>query len=65
MKTLRKNVDLDTRTIAVLQIEATLNGYGALKPYLENLLEEKAKRCVKEKPTIYKTLVNASQKKSK
>jgi hypothetical protein len=58
MKKLRKNVDLDIHTVAVLQIEATLNGFGTLKPYLEKLLIDRASKAQKERPKIYAGLSN-------
>ncbi len=57
MKVLRKNVDLDIQTIAVLQIEATLKGHGSLKPYLEELLIEVATKAAKGKPNVYASIV--------
>ncbi len=57
MKILRKNVDLDIQTIAVLQIEATLKGHGSLKPYLEELLKEVAAKAAKGKPKVYASIV--------
>ncbi len=38
MKILRKNIDLNSETVAVLQIEATLKGHGSLKPFLEEII---------------------------
>ncbi|HMV09294.1 MAG TPA: hypothetical protein PKL56_16840 [Cyclobacteriaceae bacterium] len=67
MKTLRKNIDLDNETIAILQIEATLKGYGSLKPFIESLINDFAKKCKKNRPTVYKQIaeqkVHASKKK--
>ena len=63
MKTLRKNIDLNSKTVAILQIEATLNDHGALKPFLEKLLTDYAARCVKQRPAMYKTLVDDKLKK--
>jgi len=61
MKMLRKNIDLDSKTVAILQIEASLAGYGTLKPYLEYLLDEKAKRSVKDRPSVYKSLMGVKK----
>ncbi|HEV8511985.1 MAG TPA: hypothetical protein VGQ59_01845 [Cyclobacteriaceae bacterium] len=57
MKTLRKNVDLTSDTVAILQIEATLNQFGTLKPFLESLLENHAAKCRKARPKVYEALV--------
>lgn len=57
MKTLRKNIDLDSQTVAILQIEATLKGHGSLKPFLESLLREYSLKCLKSRPGVYKTIV--------
>lgn len=69
MKTLRKNIDLDNETIAILQIEATLKGHGSLKPFIESLIKDFAKKCKKNRPAIYNKIVeqraNAPQKKSR
>lgn len=59
MKILRKNVDLDSKTVAILQIEATLNDHGALKPFLEKLLTDYASRCLKQRPSVYKALIES------
>jgi hypothetical protein len=72
MKTLRKNVDLSSGDIAILQIEATLKGYGSLKPFLELVLHETAQKSLKAKPNIYKVffekkkikLITSKEKKS-
>lgn len=67
MKTLRKNIDLDNETVAILQIEATLKGYGSLKPFIESLVKDYAKKCKKNRPTVYNKIVeqkvNVSKKK--
>lgn len=57
MKTLRKNVDLSSDTIAVLQIEATLKGFGSLKPFLESILNDFAVKSAKSKPKVYEAIV--------
>ena len=57
MKTLRKNVDLKTETVAILQIEATLNDFGTLKPYLESILQSHAAKCIKARPKTYEAIV--------
>jgi hypothetical protein len=57
MKTLRKNIDLDNQTIAILQIEATLKGHGSLKPFLESLLKDYSNKCLKSRPSVYKTIL--------
>jgi hypothetical protein len=58
MKILRKNVDLDIETIAILQIEATIHGFGALKPYLEKILNDTAKKLAKGKPKLYSQIIS-------
>lgn len=63
MKTLRKNIDLDSQTVAILQIEATLNDHGALKPFLEKVLIDYAARCLKQRPAVYKSIVESKVKK--
>jgi hypothetical protein len=66
MKTLRKNIDLDNETIAILQIEATLKGYGSLKPFLEGTLSTFAQKCKKLRPGVYgKIIENRLKKKGK
>ncbi len=57
MKKLRKNIDLDSQTVAVLQIEATLKGHGSLKPFLEKLLMDYAIKCMGQRKSVYKELV--------
>jgi hypothetical protein len=57
MKTLRKNIDLDTATVAILQIEATLKGYGSLKPFIEKIVVDFAAKSSRERPDIYKKVV--------
>lgn len=57
MKMLRKNIDLDTKTIAILQIEATLKGHGSLKPFLESLLKDYSTKCLKSRPAVYKSIL--------
>ena len=54
---LRKNIDLSNDTVAVLQIEATLNGFGTLKPFLESLLTAHASKCLKARPKVYEAIV--------
>lgn len=63
MKTLRRNVDLKTQTIAILQIEATLNDFGTLKPYLESLLEAHAAKCIRAKPKTYEAIIEKKAQK--
>jgi len=58
MKMLRKNVDLPTETIAVLQIEATLSGFGSLKPFLEKILKDFATKSSKGRPEVYAKVLN-------
>lgn len=65
MKKLRKNIDLDSKTVAILQIEATLNEHGALKPFLEKLLIDHAARCLKQRPSVYKAILEKKAQKSK
>ncbi|GHN02567.1 hypothetical protein WSM22_40560 [Cytophagales bacterium WSM2-2] len=66
MKTFRKNVDLNSDTVAILQIEATLSQFGTLKPFLESLLENHAAKCKKAKPKVYEALIEKKvQKMSK
>lgn len=57
MKTLRKNVDLDIETVAILQIEATIHGFGTLKPFLEKVLNENAKKASRSKPKLYSQII--------
>ncbi len=57
MKTLRKNVDLDIETVAILMIESTLNGFGTLKPFLESILEGHAAKCRKARPKVYEAIL--------
>jgi len=57
VKTLRKNIDVDAQTVAILQIEATLKGHGSLKPFLEFLLKEYSLKCLKSRPGVYKTII--------
>jgi hypothetical protein len=57
MKTLRKNVDLPSETVAVLQIEATLKGFGSLKPFLESILKDFATKSARSKPKVYEAIV--------
>jgi len=64
MKTLRRNVDLKTETIAVLQIEATLNDFGTLKPYLESILKAHAAKCIKARPKTYEAIVQKQVQKT-
>ncbi len=47
-KMLIKNIDLDNQTVLVLQMEATRAGYGTLKPFLEQILKDRAARVEKE-----------------
>jgi hypothetical protein len=63
MKTLRKNIDLANNTIAILQIESTLAGYGSLKPFLEKIINDFAAKSAKGKPEVYKNVVNQKAKK--
>lgn len=63
MKTLRKNVDLTTETIVILQIEATMKGHGALKPFLEQILRDFAKKCLKARPKAYQALIERKAEK--
>lgn len=62
MKTLRKNIDLDNETIAILQIEATLKGYGSLKSFLEDALRTFAKKCKKLRPGVYGKIIESNLK---
>ena len=69
MKTLRKNIDLSNETIAILQIEATLNGFGSLKPFLEKIVYDFAAKSSKGRPEVYskvlsKKALNLSRKKA-
>lgn len=57
MKTLRKNIDLDSKTITILQIEGNLKGYGTLKPFIESIIVEYAKKALKSRPGLYNTLI--------
>lgn len=57
VKTLRKNIDLDNETVVILQIEATLKGYGSLKPFIEGLVKDFAKKCKKSRPGVYNKIV--------
>lgn len=59
---LRKNIDLDTQTIAILQIEATLKGHGSLKPFLEALLKDYSDKCLKSRPSVYKMVLAKKQR---
>lgn len=58
MKTLRKNIDLDTGTIAILQIEATLSGYGTLKPFLEKIIADYCSKAKKSRQDFYLRLLD-------
>lgn len=64
MKTLRKNIDLESNTVAILQIEATLNGHGTLKPYLEEIIKKAAFQATKSRPDVYKKLLDTKPVKS-
>lgn len=64
MKKLRKNIDLDNQTILVLQMEATANGYGTLKPFLEYVLQERASKAMKDHAAFYSRL-NGTNKSTK
>ncbi|HEV8511937.1 MAG TPA: hypothetical protein VGQ59_01590 [Cyclobacteriaceae bacterium] len=57
MKTFRKNLDLTSDTVAILQIEATLSQFGTLKPFLESLLEAHAAKCRKARPKVYEAII--------
>lgn len=63
MKTLRKNIDLDSDTVAILLIEGTLKGLGSLKPFLEGILKDYAKKCLQSRPGVYKSIVDKKAKK--
>lgn len=60
MKVLRKNIDLDQNTILVLQMEATAHGHGSLKPFLEEILNDRAARAIKANAKFYARVINAS-----
>lgn len=57
MKLHRKNIDLDSTTIAVLQIEGTMKDYSTLKPFLEALITKYAQKCIKSRPNVYKGII--------
>ncbi len=63
MKVLRKNIDLSTDTVAILQIESTLAGYGSLKPFLEKIINDFAAKSAKGRPEVYKNVVVQKAKK--
>lgn len=48
VKMFRKNIDLDNQTVFILQMEATKAGYGTLKPFLEEILKERAGKVMKD-----------------
>lgn len=58
MKTLRKNIDLSNETVAILQIEATLSGFGSLKPFLEKIVKDFAAKSSKGKPEVYRKVLS-------
>ena len=58
MKKLRKNIDLSTESVAILQIEATLNGFGSLKPFLEKIINDFAVKSSKGRPEVYKKVIS-------
>jgi hypothetical protein len=58
MKMLRKNIDLTNETVAILQIEATLAGFGSLKPFLEKIVSDFAAKCSKGRPGVYGKVVS-------
>ena len=58
MKTLRKNIDLSNETVAILQIEATLSGFGSLKPFLEKIVGDFAVKSTKGRPEVYKKVLS-------
>jgi len=62
MKTFRKNIDLDSRTVAILQIEGSLKGYGTLKPFIESIVREYAAKAIKSRPGVYNALIGEKNK---
>ncbi len=58
MKTLRKNIDLSNETVAILQIEATLSGFGSLKPFLEKIVRDFATKSSRDKPEVYQKMLS-------
>jgi len=58
MKTLRKNIDLSNETVAILQIEATLSGFGSLKPFLEKIVRDFAAKSTKGRPDVYRKILS-------
>lgn len=63
MKMLRKNIDLTAETVAILQIEGTLKGYGSLKPFLESIVKDFAAKAAKSKPKVYGAVIEKKIKK--
>jgi|GEM_PF-1587014 len=53
---LRRNVDLSRNAVIVLQWHALATGYGTIKPYLENYIEEHAGRILAKNPALKKML---------
>lgn len=64
MKMLRKNIDLSSETVAILQIEATLSGFGSLKPFLEKIVNDFATKCSKGRPEVYRKILDRKIAKS-
>jgi len=64
MKKLRKNIDLPLETIAILQVEATLQGHGSLKPFIEKVLVDFATECAKSSPVSVKKVRTSKKDKS-
>lgn len=62
MSKLRKNVDLESLTIAVLQVEGTMQSFGSLKPFLEKILNDVAQKAIKDKPEVYRPLLASKSK---
>jgi hypothetical protein len=53
---LRRNVDLSRKAVIILQWQAVASGHGTVKPYLENYLEDHARRILSKNPSLKKIL---------
>lgn len=59
---IRRNVDLSRKAIIVLQWHAVASGFGTVKPYLENYLEQHAMRVISKNPALKKMITKPRRK---
>ncbi|MBK7652448.1 MAG: hypothetical protein IPJ20_19390 [Flammeovirgaceae bacterium] len=59
---IRRNVDLSRKAIIILQWHAVASGFGTIKPYLENYLEQHATRVLSKNPALKKTFTKTKRK---